>query len=197
MACIHELTRRCRGVKHSLTGAGSRWNNAQHFYVGTSGGHGTLTIADGAALITINQAEVGRYQGSVGYVRVIGDGSVWINRSSLEMGEDAQGTLVIADGGLVVSATTHNHTGGRIRGDGTLQSALDNDGLVAPGAPLGVLNVDGRGATYLPQVWEDLPKKEEFLSHLAQKAGLAPDAWRSPQARILVYQVESFKESER
>lgn len=59
-----------------------------------------------------------------------------------------------------------------------------------------VFSVDGKGATYLPQVWEDLPKKEEFLSRLAQKAGLAPDAWKNPRATILVYQADAFKESE-
>lgn len=59
-----------------------------------------------------------------------------------------------------------------------------------------VLRVGRREATFLPQVWEDLPEKETFLSRLAQKAGLSPDAWKSPRATILVYQVEAFKESE-
>jgi len=60
-----------------------------------------------------------------------------------------------------------------------------------------ILRVGRRQATYLPQVWEHFPKKEAFLDHLAQKAGLSASAWRSPEATVLVYQVQAFKESEK
>jgi AmmeMemoRadiSam system protein A len=33
-------------------------------------------------------------------------------------------------------------------------------------------------ATFLPQVWEDLQRPDEFLRHLWKKAGLAPGEWR-------------------
>lgn len=59
-----------------------------------------------------------------------------------------------------------------------------------------VLEIGRRGATYLPQVWEQLPDKEEFLSRLTVKAGLPRSAWRRPETQILTYQVEAFKESE-
>jgi AMMECR1 domain-containing protein len=59
-----------------------------------------------------------------------------------------------------------------------------------------VLQIGGRGATYLPQVWEQLPDRTEFLNHLAEKAGCEPDAWRQPGATVYIYHVESFKESE-
>lgn len=36
----------------------------------------------------------------------------------------------------------------------------------------------GNQAIFLPQVWEELPRPEEFLSQLCMKAGLPPDAWR-------------------
>ena len=32
-------------------------------------------------------------------------------------------------------------------------------------------------ATFLPQVWEELPQAEDFLSHLCLKAGLPADEW--------------------
>lgn len=57
-----------------------------------------------------------------------------------------------------------------------------------------VLRVGGRSSTFLPQVWEQLPKKEEFLGQLAAKAGCPPRSWRQPGASVLVYQVESFTE---
>jgi len=60
-----------------------------------------------------------------------------------------------------------------------------------------VLRVGQRQATYLPQVWEQIPQTEAFLSHLAEKAGLDPAAWKDPEAGVLIYQVEAFHESER
>jgi AmmeMemoRadiSam system protein A len=65
-----------------------------------------------------------------------------------------------------------------------------------PGVDGVVLVVGRRQATYLPQVWEKLPDRETFLSHLSEKAGLPSSAWRSPEATILVYQVEAFQQSE-
>ncbi len=59
-----------------------------------------------------------------------------------------------------------------------------------------VLQVGNHGATYLPQVWEQISDKAQFMDSLAEKAGLAPDAWRGPDTKILIYHVEAFKESE-
>jgi AmmeMemoRadiSam system protein B/AmmeMemoRadiSam system protein A len=59
-----------------------------------------------------------------------------------------------------------------------------------------VLRLGRRQATYLPQVWEKIPDAETFLTHLSEKAGLWPDAWKSPNAMILVYQVQAFQQSE-
>lgn len=60
----------------------------------------------------------------------------------------------------------------------------------------GVVIKKGRhGATYLPQVWEDLANKEDFLSSLCEKAGLPTDEWRTCQLEVLTYQAEVFYES--
>ncbi|MBN2391599.1 MAG: AmmeMemoRadiSam system protein A [Anaerolineae bacterium] len=63
-------------------------------------------------------------------------------------------------------------------------------------------NIDGvlieRGwnrATFLPQVWEQLPSPEEFLGNLCYKAGLPPNAWHWPDLKISIYQVEKFEEA--
>ena len=63
-------------------------------------------------------------------------------------------------------------------------------------------NVDGvvirqghAGATFLPQVWEQLPKKEDFLDHLCFKAGLPRDAWRRGGLTVSTYQVQYFEEN--
>jgi AmmeMemoRadiSam system protein B/AmmeMemoRadiSam system protein A len=49
-------------------------------------------------------------------------------------------------------------------------------------------------ATFLPQVWEQLPSPDEFLSHLCMKAGLPSDAWKDQELEVLTYQVQYFEE---
>jgi len=49
-------------------------------------------------------------------------------------------------------------------------------------------------ATFLPQVWEQLPGKEEFLNHLCMKAGLPGDAWKKGDLEVSTYQVQAFEE---
>jgi len=51
-------------------------------------------------------------------------------------------------------------------------------------------------ATFLPQVWEQLPRKEDFLTHLCLKAGLDGDAWRRGGLEVYTYQVQAFEEEE-
>ncbi|MFH1439939.1 MAG: AmmeMemoRadiSam system protein A [Candidatus Woesearchaeota archaeon] len=51
-------------------------------------------------------------------------------------------------------------------------------------------------ATFLPQVWDDLPTAEEFLSNLCMKAGLSPIEWKN-KIEIETYIVEKFKEHSR
>lgn len=62
-------------------------------------------------------------------------------------------------------------------------------------------NVDGviikkgaHQATFLPQVWEQLPDKEDFLTHLCLKAGLSGEAWREGDLEVSTYQVQAFEE---
>jgi len=49
-------------------------------------------------------------------------------------------------------------------------------------------------ATFLPQVWEKVPNRAEFLSNLCYKMGLDPDLWRRQHFEVLTYQVEEFHE---
>ena len=50
-------------------------------------------------------------------------------------------------------------------------------------------------ATFLPVVWEQLPGKEEFLTHLCEKAGLAPDEWKDTGSmEFFVYEAQEFEE---
>ena len=65
-----------------------------------------------------------------------------------------------------------------------------------PGVDGVVLQIGNRSATYLPQVWEQIPGKVDFLNNLAEKAGCESSAWRESGVSVLIYHVESFKESE-
>jgi AmmeMemoRadiSam system protein A len=49
-------------------------------------------------------------------------------------------------------------------------------------------------STFLPQVWEQLPRKENFLAHLCLKAGLNGEAWKKGDLEVCTYQVQAFEE---
>jgi len=51
---------------------------------------------------------------------------------------------------------------------------------------------DGRRATFLPQVWAQLPQPRAFLSQLCRKAGLPEDAWLEGDLDVSTYQVQFF-----
>jgi hypothetical protein len=57
-----------------------------------------------------------------------------------------------------------------------------------------VLRIGERSATFLPQVWEQLPDKLQFLEHLSEKAGCPPAAWRGQGTSVSIYHAECFQE---
>jgi AmmeMemoRadiSam system protein A len=50
-------------------------------------------------------------------------------------------------------------------------------------------------ATFLPQVWEQLPDPTSFLTQLCLKARLDPDAWHTRDLAVFIYEVQSFTET--
>ncbi len=63
-----------------------------------------------------------------------------------------------------------------------------------PGIDGVIVRKGSASATFLPQVWEQLPQTGSFLSHLCMKAGLACDQWRAGDVSVEVYQVQYFEE---
>ena len=53
-------------------------------------------------------------------------------------------------------------------------------------------------STYLPQVWEQLPEKESFLSHLCQKHGAPANTWENgpSELKVSTYEAIVFGEKE-
>ncbi len=63
-------------------------------------------------------------------------------------------------------------------------------------------NIDGviikegaKSSTFLPQVWEQLPDKEDFFNNLCLKANLPIDEWKSGNIRVETYQALVFGET--
>jgi AmmeMemoRadiSam system protein A len=57
-----------------------------------------------------------------------------------------------------------------------------------------ILTCRSHRATFLPQVWAQLPEPETFIAQLKHKAGLAASFW-SPEVEIERYQVRHWSES--
>ncbi len=51
-------------------------------------------------------------------------------------------------------------------------------------------------ATFLPQVWDELPSKENFFKQLCLKAGLSIDCYKMKNLEVETYKVEAFSEKE-
>ncbi len=66
---------------------------------------------------------------------------------------------------------------------------------IAPGLDGVIYEVYGQQATFLPQVWEQLPDFDDFFQHLSLKAGLGDDPFHYTP-KISTYRVEAFKEAE-
>ncbi|MEM5812858.1 MAG: AmmeMemoRadiSam system protein A [Candidatus Aenigmatarchaeota archaeon] len=57
-----------------------------------------------------------------------------------------------------------------------------------------IIKLGANSALFLPQVWEKIEDKEEFLAHLCIKAGLLPNSWKNPRAKLFKFYVQIFKE---
>jgi AmmeMemoRadiSam system protein A len=63
-----------------------------------------------------------------------------------------------------------------------------------PGVHGVIISRGWHSATFLPQVWEQLPDTKSFLGHLCLKAGLETNCWKAGELTVKVYTVEYFSE---
>jgi AmmeMemoRadiSam system protein A len=71
--------------------------------------------------------------------------------------------------------------------EGPTDVAIGRDGLI--------LELRGHRGLLLPQVAEEWGfDADRFLAEVSRKAGLAPDAWREPDARVWAFGAEVFSE---
>lgn len=57
-----------------------------------------------------------------------------------------------------------------------------------------IIRKGGAKATFLPQVWKQLPDKAIFLSNLCRKAGLSDIEWKRGTLDVMIYTVQYFEE---
>lgn len=66
--------------------------------------------------------------------------------------------------------------------------------MLRPGIDGVVIAEDNRRATFLPQVWDELPEPEHFLGQLCRKMGQPANHWKHRHLEVETYQVEEFSE---
>ncbi|MEI6289798.1 MAG: AmmeMemoRadiSam system protein A [Chloroflexota bacterium] len=74
------------------------------------------------------------------------------------------------------------------------QDPQDLLNLLQPGQDGVILRDGSRRATFLPQVWSQIPSKEEFLDHLCAKMGEPSKLWKLKHLDVEIYGVEEFHE---
>lgn len=73
-------------------------------------------------------------------------------------------------------------------------SPLELPKCLRPGID-GVILQDGqRRATFLPQVWQQIPSPRDFLGQLCEKMGASASLWQTKMLKVMVYEVEQFSE---
>jgi len=77
----------------------------------------------------------------------------------------------------------------------TFKDGEDLKSQLTPGVHGVIISRGFQRATFLPQVWEQLPDKEMFLDQLCQKGGMPRKSWKDKDTVIKVYAVEYFSEA--
>ncbi len=73
--------------------------------------------------------------------------------------------------------------------------AADLRRKIRPGVDGVIIRLDGRQATFLPSVWEQLPDFDGFFSHLCRKAGLPGDCLNL-HPDVFTYQAQKVPEAD-
>ncbi len=67
---------------------------------------------------------------------------------------------------------------------------------IIPGKHGLILKSRYNNGLFLPQVWEKISEKKNFLNELCIKAGLNKECWKNPNVDIYKFQVDAFVEKE-
>ncbi len=78
----------------------------------------------------------------------------------------------------------------KVEGESTIEKVMK----IKPKKDGVIISSGHQNATFLPQVWDSIPLREDFMSNLCQKAGFPGDYWESNELELSVYRVEHFEE---
>ena len=136
----------------TVTGSGSRWDNASELNVGVHG-TGTLNVEAGG-VVTTTHGLIGRFAGSSGTVTVTGSGSQWNNTPYLFVGHEGTGTLHVAAGGVVTAGNraigTVSGSSGAVTVTGSGSQWNNTGSLIVGHVSNGILNVTAGGVVTNP-----------------------------------------------
>lgn len=76
----------------------------------------------------------------------------------------------------------------------TYDGAEDLLDKLQPGEDGLIIKKNYHQSTFLPQVWDQLPSKEDFLTHLCMKAGLSGNEWQKGELEVETYKAFFFEE---
>jgi len=65
---------------------------------------------------------------------------------------------------------------------------------IEPGKHGLILQYGPYSGLFLPQVWKQLPEKEQFLDNLCLKAGLTPGMWKENGVKLYSFEAQVFEE---
>lgn len=149
-------------------------------------------VENGASFVTLHRKETGELRGCIGtleaYQPLVQDVQYHAVAAALEDYRFPPVTFQEVNGLTIeISRLTAPH---KVK----YNNPLDLPNQLRSGVD-GVIIRDGfHKATFLPQVWDQLPDPEDFLAHLCRKMGSSQDLWKKKLLEVSIYQVEEFHE---
>lgn len=132
----------------TVSGVGSRWDTPTGFLRVGQSGNGTLNIADGGVVSSL-QGFVGYDGTATGTVTVDGTGSRWTNSAELTVGYIGRGTLNIINGGVVTDTIgaigSNGGSTGTVMVDGAGSTWTNSSTLTVGNSGNGTLTISNNG----------------------------------------------------
>ncbi len=148
-------------------------------------------VSPGASFVTLT--ETGRLRGCIGSLEAVRPliDDVGSNAVAAAMGDPRFPPLKQRElGGIAIEVSVLSSPVPL-----TASSLADAYAALRPGVDGVIVELDPwHRATFLPQVWEDLPSPDEFLRHLWNKAGIPLGEWHE-STTLQTYTVKAWHEA--
>ena len=147
-------------------------------------------LADGASFVTLTKK--GKLRGCIGTLQAVQSLAEDVQLRAIQAATEDPRFPAVQASELAQIKIEISHLTPPVKLD--YENPQDLAQLIRPHQD-GVILKDGfRRATFLPQVWDQLPYPEDFLSHLCQKMGVPGGYWKKKLLEVSIYSVEDFSE---